>query len=184
MSQPALPFLILSFPPPQTGLRKKDQNKVERAIKTARQMGLLPVLSDLDWEHPTMMRLYPPAEEDEEDEDKRTGDDDEEENDIVELIDELAEEQGEEAVEEYNENEEFGDFVEWLEYKQVAELAELPDPGSEEYQALGRVIDADEIGDEDFEIRDVDGIEWPLNGSGAVAGEGPNGESMQSSQQA
>ena len=157
---------------------------MERAIKTARQMGLLPVLSDLDWEHPTMMRLYPPAEEDEEDENKMRKDDDEEEDDIVELIDELAEEQGEEAVEEYAENEEFGDFVEWLEYKEVAELAELPDPGSEEFKALGRVIDADEIGEDEFEIRDVDGIQWPLNGSGTVAEEGPRGKSMQSSQQA
>lgn len=152
---------------------------MERAIKTARQMGLLPVLSDLDWQHPTIMRLYPPAPEAEgEEEESEEPETAEEEEEIEEIV---AEKGGEEFVEEFEEDDEFGDFFEWMEEKEVEDL---PDPESEEIKALGRLLDANEIGDLEYEIRDVEGATWPTkeDDTDPPTEEGQSGESIQSSQ--
>jgi hypothetical protein len=149
---PSIPLQTsnLLFEQLQTGLRKKDQNKVERAIKTARQMGLLPILSDLDWEHPTIMRLYPPdLEEDEDDEEEEEEEEEIEEEQIdgpggVQLSKVMAME------------EELADFFDSVEEQEVEEL---PDPDSEEFRAVGKVLEKEEFDGFEFEIKEVDATE-------------------------
>jgi hypothetical protein len=134
----------------QTGLRKKDQNKVERAIKTARQMGLLPILSDLDWEHPTIMRLYPPdleEDEDDEDEEEEEGEEEEEEEEQIDGPD------GVQLSKVMAMEEELADFFDSVEEQEVEEL---PDPDNDEFRAVGKVLEKEEFDGFEFEIREVD----------------------------